>query len=63
MSWVLAYLLTGFVLNWIAVQIFRAPVASNWRIELMATILFPIAIICGVISRKRPSPPNSEDAG
>jgi len=60
-TWLLAYLLAGFVLNWIAVQIFHAPVARSWRIELAATVFFPIAIICGLVTRKRPA--NPKDTG
>jgi hypothetical protein len=48
MNWVLAYLLVGFVLSWIAT---RAGFVSklDWRWELAATVLWPLAAIVGII--------------
>jgi hypothetical protein len=53
MTDLLAYLLIGFVLHWIATQILRVETNLDWRWELAATIFWPIAAICGIILVRR----------
>jgi hypothetical protein len=49
MTWLLAYLLFGFVIHWCCTQIFHLETNNNWRWELAATVLWPVAAICGAI--------------
>ena len=48
MIWLLAYLLFGFVLHFCLTQILHYQSDVGWRWELAATLLWPIAIVCGI---------------
>lgn len=54
MSWFLGYLLVGFVISWAATQ---AGYVSkfDWQVELAAVILWPVALVCGVVISNRRS--------
>lgn len=58
MTWLLGYLLVGFVASWCFTQILHIKTNNNWHWELAATILWPLAAICGLILsiRDRRSP-------
>lgn len=48
MTWFLAYLLVGFVASWCFTQILHIKTNNNWRWELTATVLWPLAALCGL---------------
>jgi hypothetical protein len=51
MTWLLASLLTGFVLRFIASEVMHIKSDLDWRWELAATVLWPIALVLGMIVR------------
>ena len=56
MTWLLALLLTGFVLRFIASEVMQIKSGLDWRWELAATVLWPITLVFGMIVRLRRRP-------
>lgn len=53
MTWLLASLLTGFVLRFIGSEIMHIKSDLDWRCELVATALWPITLTLGIIAACR----------
>lgn len=45
MTWLLAYLLFGFVVSWIGTNVYKKTSDNGWRWELAAVILWPITVL------------------
>jgi len=53
MTPLLTYLLVGFVLHWISLQFFHAPCGKDWRWELASIVLWPVALVAGILLGNR----------
>jgi len=52
LTWFLAYLLAGFVIEWIGTQFLKVPPALSWRLELAAIICWPVTIIVAIAAKR-----------
>lgn len=53
MTCILSYLLIGFALHFVAVQILHAETSNSWQWEFAAIVFWPIAAVCGIILARR----------
>ena len=53
MNWLLAYLLAGFVMRWIAGRIVNVTTPQHWGWDLASTVLWPLAIVIGTAAAIR----------
>jgi len=47
-TWLLAYLLAGFFLQWTGARLFGIHSVMDWREELVCILIWPIALLVGV---------------
>jgi hypothetical protein len=54
MSWILGYLLVGFVIEWMATHVFgKGPRFRNWKWALLVTLTWPIGFVMGAFEELR----------